>query len=116
MVKLGKSLISWSSKQQKSVTLSSTESEYVAMVSGLQESLWISAILKELNLYKQESLILYCDNQSAIKLGSNPVQHGRTKHIDVRYHFIRELVENRVQSNDFNTCRFSYQTTWTYDF
>jgi hypothetical protein len=44
----------------------------------------------------QESLILYCDNQSAIKLGSNPVQHGRTKHIDVRYHFIRELVENGV--------------------
>jgi hypothetical protein len=94
VIKLGDSVIDWSSRQQRSVSLSSTEAESIAMTSGLQDAMWIGSILEELKVRRAQEFVLYCDNQSAIKLGHNPVQHGRTKHIDVRYHFIREAIES----------------------
>jgi hypothetical protein len=94
VIKLGDSLIDWSSKQQRSVSLSSTEAEYMSMTSGLQDAMWIGSILEELKLRRAQEFVLYCDNQSAIKLGHNSVQHGSTKHIDIRYHFIREAIES----------------------
>ncbi|KAB2627628.1 hypothetical protein D8674_042681 [Pyrus ussuriensis x Pyrus communis] len=74
--------ISWSSKKQQIVTLSTTEAEFVHVpVLGNQQ---------------QDSTTIYCDNVSAIKLSRNPVMHGRSKHIDVRYHFLRDLCKDGV--------------------
>lgn len=90
--KLGKSSFSWEAKKQHSVALSSTEAEYVAISQAAKEAIFIKGFLKEL-LDHSDTIIMYNDNQSAHKLVSNPVFHNRTKHINVKYHFIRENVE-----------------------
>ncbi|KIL57633.1 hypothetical protein M378DRAFT_16140, partial [Amanita muscaria Koide BX008] len=82
--------ISWSSKKQSTVSLSSTEAEYIAAARGTQEATWIQTFLSEIGLPLKKPITLYVDNQSAIKLIQNPVAHDRTKHIDVKYHFIRD--------------------------
>lgn len=85
--------ISWSSKKQPIVTLSSTEAEYVALCSATKEAMWYRRFLEELN-YDQTSPTDVCvDNTSAIKLAHNPEFHERSKHIDVKYHFTRERIE-----------------------
>ena len=86
--------VSWVSRLQKIVTLSTTEAEYVAVTEASKEMIWLNGCLEELDL-KQGRGVLYCDSQSAIHLTKNPVYHTRTKHIDVKYHFIRSLVEDR---------------------
>jgi hypothetical protein len=84
---LGKSLVSWSSKKQNSAALSTTEAEYI-FVGSCAQILWMKATLNDFGInFKQVPLL--CDNESAIKLTNNPIQHARTKHIDVRHHFIR---------------------------
>ena len=89
--------ISWQSRLQDIVTLSSAEAEYVAATEGAKESVWISNFLKSVRA-PNSRLELFVDNQSAIKLANNPVYHQRTKHIDVRYHKIREWVaEKRLE-------------------
>jgi len=90
---LGSSLISWHSKKQACVALSTTEAEYVSAGSCCAQSLWIKQQLSDfgLNLSK---IPLLCDNTSAINLTKNPVQHSRTKHIEIRHHFIRDHVNN----------------------
>ena len=85
---VGRSLISWSSKKQNSVALSTTEAEYISAYSCAQ-ILWMKATLNNFGI-KFKKVPLLCDNESAIKLTNNPVQHARTKHINVRHHFIRE--------------------------
>lgn len=89
----GTGAIAWSSKKQPIVTLSSTEAEYVAATSGACQAVWLQRILAHMKAEQKEATILYCDNSSAIKLSKNPVFHGRSKHIHVRFHFLRELVE-----------------------
>lgn len=84
----------WSSRKQKIVTLSSTESEYVAASSATQELIWYRQLLIELGIPLNSSIPLLVDNQSAIALASSHKTNARTKHIDVRYHFIREKVED----------------------
>ena len=84
---LGRSLVSWSSKKQNSVALSTVEAEYVG--SCCAQIFWIKATLSDFGI-KFKKVPLLCDNESAIKLTNNPVQHARTKHIDVRHHFIRD--------------------------
>lgn len=86
----GKSIISWSSQRQKSVSTSTTESEYIAASEAIKELIWIQRFRKELLPY---IATFYMDNQGAIRLIKNPEFHKRTKHIDVRYHFIREKYE-----------------------
>ncbi|GKB20207.1 retrovirus-related pol polyprotein from transposon TNT 1-94 [Tanacetum coccineum] len=85
----------WSSKKQKSTAISSTKAEYIALSGCCAQILWMRSQLTyygfELNKFP-----LYCDNKSAIALSCNNVQHSRSKHIDVRYHFIKEQVENGV--------------------
>ena len=83
--------ISWRSKRQEIVALSSTEAEYIALSFAAQELMWLRSFLKDLG-YEQQSNLLYEDNQGAIALSKNPENHSRTKHIDVRYHFVRDLV------------------------
>jgi hypothetical protein len=86
---LGRSLVSWSSKKQTSVALSTAEAEYVAVGQCLSQLLWMRQILRDFG-YNLSKVSLLCDNESAIRLADNPVEHSRTKHIDIRHHFLRD--------------------------
>jgi hypothetical protein len=86
---LGRSLVSWSSKKQNSVALLTAEAEYIAVGNCCAQTLWMKATLKDIEI-KFKKVPLLCDNESAVKLTNNLVQHTRTKHIDVRHHFIRD--------------------------
>ncbi|GKE33564.1 hypothetical protein Tco_1452886, partial [Tanacetum coccineum] len=88
-------LVSWSSKKQRSTTISTTEAEYIAMSGCCAQILWMRSQLKDYG-FLFNKIPLYCDNKSAIALSCNNVQHSRSKHIDIRHHFIREQVENGV--------------------
>nr|GFA60649.1 retrotransposon protein, putative, unclassified [Tanacetum cinerariifolium] len=92
---LGERLISWSSKRQKSAVISSTEAEYIALSGCCAQILWMRSQLSDYGLVFNK-IPMYCDNKSAIALCCNNVQHSRSKHIDIRYHFIKEQVENGV--------------------
>jgi len=86
---LGRSLVSWSSKKQNCVALSTAEAEYVAAGACCAQLLWMKQTLKDFGCHYTK-IPLLCDNESAIKLANNPVAHSRTKHIDVRHHFLRD--------------------------
>jgi hypothetical protein len=90
-------VISWKSQLQKIVALSSTEAEYIAASDAFKEGIWLSGLLKELG-FVDENAILYSDNQSAIHLSKNPMFHDRTKHIDIRYHFIRDIISKGIMT------------------
>nr|GEZ74293.1 copia protein [Tanacetum cinerariifolium] len=92
---LGERLISWSSKRQKSAAISSTEAEYIALSGCCAQILWMRSQLSDYGLVFNK-IPMYCDNKSAIALCCNNVQHSRSKHIDIRYHFIKEQVEQEV--------------------
>ncbi|KAH9142061.1 hypothetical protein AeRB84_013835 [Aphanomyces euteiches] len=89
-------LISWKSKLQNIVALSTSEAEYISMSYGLQEALWLKSLLEELELSVKLPIIVYEDNQSTIKMAENSALQQRTKHIDVRHHFIRDLVREHM--------------------
>ena len=89
---LGCNLISWHSKKQNSVALSTTEAEYVATGSCCAQVLWIKQQLEDYGV-AQTKISILCDNTSAINLTKNPIQHSRTKHIEIRHHFIRDHVQ-----------------------
>ena len=92
---LGNNLVSWYSKKQNSISLSTAEAEYIATGSCCTQLLWMKQILADYGII-QDTLVVYCENTSAINISKNLVQHSRTKHIDIRHHFIRELVENKT--------------------
>ncbi|GJS55136.1 retrovirus-related pol polyprotein from transposon TNT 1-94 [Tanacetum coccineum] len=92
---LGDRLVSWSSKRQKSVAISSTEAEYIALSGCCAQVLWMRSQLTNYG-FGFNKILMYCDNKSAIALCCNNVQHSRSKHIDIRFHFIKEHVENGV--------------------
>ena len=87
---VGNSPISWRSQMQSLVTLSSTEAEYVALAACVQEVKYLRTLLRELGFEHTAPVTVYEDNQSCIKLVKNPESHGRTKHIDIKYHFLQE--------------------------
>ncbi|KAK1558510.1 hypothetical protein Q3G72_003173 [Acer saccharum] len=91
---LGNNLVFWFYKKQNSISLSTAEAEYIAAGSGCTQLIWMKQMLVDYG-FNQGTLTLFCDNMSAINISKNPVQHSRTKHIDIRHHFIRELVENK---------------------
>ena len=93
---LSSGAVSWSSKKQPVVTLSTTEAEFIAAASSVCQSVWLRRILQQLNHEPRKSTTIYCDNSSTIKLSKNPVLHGRSKHIDVQFHFLRELTKDEV--------------------
>ena len=88
--------ISWQSRAQATVALSSTEAEYIALAGAAQEAIWFLQVLREFKFTFKDPVLIYEDNQSAIKLVENPVFHKKSKHVDIKYHFVRELVENRT--------------------
>jgi Reverse transcriptase (RNA-dependent DNA polymerase) len=91
---LGGGAVSWSSKKQACVALSSTEAEYLAGAHAAKETIWLRRLLSELGHDTHPATTLHIDNQSAIAAARNPDFHDRTKHIDIRYHFLRHKVEN----------------------
>ena len=94
--KLGTGALSWSSKKQLIVTLSTTEVEFVSACSCACQAIWLRRILQHLGQTQKVCTKLYCDNSSSIKLSKNLIMHGRCKHIDVRYHFLRDLTKDGV--------------------
>ncbi|KAK3038599.1 hypothetical protein RJ639_027262 [Escallonia herrerae] len=97
--------ICWKSVLQSTTTLSTTEAEYMALTEAAKEALWLKGLVEELG-FKQRGVLLQCDSQSALDLAKNQVFHARTKHIDVRYHRVREwinskqIVVHKVHTND----------------
>ncbi|GJR87116.1 zinc finger, CCHC-type containing protein, partial [Tanacetum coccineum] len=89
----GESPISWSTQKQATVALSSCESEFIAATAAATQALWLKRLLSKLTHSQEEKVTIQVDNKSAIALMKNPVFHGRSKHIDTKYHFIRECVE-----------------------
>jgi hypothetical protein len=96
--------ISWLSRKHHTVTLSTAEAEYMALCQTVQEVTFLMTILSELGLNHNDPVVIFEDNQSCIKIANNPELHGRSKHIDVRYHFVQEKVErNEITIKYCNT-------------
>jgi hypothetical protein len=93
---VGGNLVSWRSKKQDVVARSTAEAEYRAMAVSLCELMWVRNMLSELRLFRGDSLQLWCDNKSAINIANNPVQHDRTKHVEIDRFFIKEQLNRGV--------------------
>ncbi|GKF39316.1 ribonuclease H-like domain-containing protein, partial [Tanacetum coccineum] len=89
---LGNNLLSWSSKRQPTLSRSSVEAEYRGVSNVVAETCWLRNLLRELHTPLSSTTLVYCDNVSAVYLSFNPVQHQRTKHIEIDIHFVRDLV------------------------
>ncbi|WVZ78278.1 hypothetical protein U9M48_026019 [Paspalum notatum var. saurae] len=89
---LGGNLVSWSSKQQPVVSRSSAEAEYRAVANGVVEASWLRQLLAELHTPLAKSTLVYGDNVSAVYLSTNPIQHQRTKHVEIDLHFVRDRI------------------------
>lgn len=103
---LNESLITWCSQRHKTVALSSCEAEFMAATLAAMQALWLRNLFAELTESEPKVVHLFVDNNSAIALMKNPVFHGRSKHIDIKYHFIRQCVErgqilvNKIGTNE----------------
>ncbi|PRQ35290.1 putative RNA-directed DNA polymerase [Rosa chinensis] len=93
---VGGNLVTWRSKKQKVVARSSAEAEFRGMAHGVCEMLWIRNVLKDLGYKLKKPMDLHCDNTAAIEIAHNPVQHDRTKHVEVDRHFIKENLDRKV--------------------
>ena len=87
--------MAWASKKQPIVTLSSTEAEYVATATAACQAVWMRRVLNKLLHDHNNATQIVCDNKSAIALSKNHIFHKQSKHIDTRYHFIRELINGK---------------------
>ncbi|KAK4381916.1 Retrovirus-related Pol polyprotein from transposon RE1 [Sesamum angolense] len=92
---IGSAVVSWCSKKQSTVALSSTEAEYMAATIATQECIWLKRLIGDIYGKVNYTVPIECDNESAIRLASNPVFHGRTKHVEIHHHFVREKVLNQ---------------------
>lgn len=93
---LGNSLISWKSKQQQVVSRTSTEAEYRSMADITKEIIWLQQLLHDFRILVIATAKLFCDNESAIYIATNPVFHERTKHVEIDCHTIRDLIKDGV--------------------
>src|SRR5680860_201186 len=93
VAKINGDTISWASKKQRTVALSTCEAELYAEAAAIQEVLWLRGLLKELGLHAQHGSVVHGDNQSAIAVSKNGIKGERTKHVDIKYHFVTETVE-----------------------
>ena len=100
-VSFGGNLISWKSKKQNVVARSSAESEYRAMAQSTCEVIWIYHLLREIGIKVSSPAKLWCDNQAALHIASNPVFHERTKHIEIDCHFVREKLQQNLISTGY---------------
>ena len=88
--------VNWLSKKQPIVTLSTAEAEYVALSTATQEAVWLRKLLKDFGESQDQATMIMEDNQGTICIAKNPIEHSRTKHIDVRYHYIREALHEKI--------------------
>ena len=93
MFLLSSGAVTWSSKKQPIVTLPTTEVEFVTAAVCACQAIWMKRVLREFEYNNETCTLIRYDNSSTIKLSKNPVMHGRSKHIDVRYHFLRNLTK-----------------------
>ncbi|BFG32875.1 hypothetical protein CerSpe_191490 [Prunus speciosa] len=98
---VGGNLVTWKSKKQNVVARSSAEAEYRAMASTASEMIWLQALLRDLGCNPILPMDMFCDNQAAMHIASNPVFHERTKHIEVDCHFVREKVQSNIIRTSF---------------
>ena len=101
VVYLESNLISWSARKQPTVSRSSTKAEYKAIANAAAEIMWVQILLTEIGISSPAQAKLWCDNLGAKYLATNPVLHGRTKHVEVYYHFVRERVARKLLQIDF---------------
>ena len=99
---VGNNLVAWHNKKQNCVSLSTAKAESVAAKSCCTQLMWMKQILSAYGI-SQSTFLVYCDNMSAIDISKNHVQHSRTKQIDIRHHFIRDLVEAKILT--LNLCQ-----------
>ena len=88
--------ISWLSKKQATVALSTSEAEYVSVSAATQEAVWLRRLLTDIQAIPEGPTVIMEDNQGAIGIAKNPIQHARTKHIDIRYHYVREALQQGI--------------------
>ncbi|CAK9813843.1 Retrovirus-related Pol polyprotein from transposon TNT 1-94 [Anthophora plagiata] len=93
---LGGNPVAWESRKQRTVALSSTEAEYMALSEAAKQATYMQRFLKELEYGGNDEIVIFCDNNGARKIAENPVYHGRTKHIDVRHHYVREVLSRGI--------------------
>ena len=98
---LGNGAVSWSSRKQSMVVLSSTESEYVSLCSACREAVWLGRVVSELSGSSDKSVTIYEDNKSAMCIASNNITSSRSKHIDIKLHYVRELIENKAVNLEY---------------
>ncbi|GJU00696.1 ribonuclease H-like domain-containing protein [Tanacetum coccineum] len=110
---LGNNLLSWSPKRQPMLSRSSAEAEYHGVANAVAETCWIRNLLRELHTPLSSATIVYCDNVSVVYLSSNPVQHQRTKHIEIDIHFVRDLVATGQVRVLHVPSRFQYADIFT---
>ena len=94
IIKLNECVVSWVCKKQTSVALSTAEAEYMAISAAVQEVKWFTQLLSELDYAQVETpVIVFTDNQAALQIGENDVNHSREKHIDIKHHHIRDAIK-----------------------
>jgi hypothetical protein len=92
---IGECLISWSSRKQSSISLSTAEAEYIAVVECYTQILWMIQTLEDIKIECNQMISIYCGNTSSINISKNPVVHEMTKHVPIKYHFLREKVSEK---------------------
>ena len=101
---LGSGAITWSLKMQDVVALSSSEAEYMAVTTMACQAVWLRKLLSDFQQHKEDSTTIFCDNKATISMTKNPIFHNRTKDIDIRHHFIRDLViKSKIILKYYNT-------------
>jgi hypothetical protein len=93
---LGSAMVSWCSRKQTYVALSTTEAEYIAICTTVREAVWLRKVLAGLFGQMLDPTVIHCDNQSCVKLLENPISHDSTKHVEIKYHYIRDIVQRKV--------------------
>src|SRR5882762_789552 len=93
---MGSGVISWFSRKQSCVALHTAEAEYAVAYSASCEALWLRKLLSDIFDLQLDATCIHCDNQSCVKLSENPVFHDKSKHIEIKYHYIRDMVQRGV--------------------
>ena len=93
---IGSSVICWNSRKQEVVAQSTVEAEYISLAAATNQGIRLRKLLADLGQEQSSPTELYCDNKSAIAIAQNPVQHGKTKHMNVKFHYIREAEKNSL--------------------
>jgi hypothetical protein len=92
---LGSSMVFWCSRKRTSVALSTTEAEYIALSTTFREAVWLHKLLSDLFEHVLDSTIIHYGNQSCVKIFDNPVFHDNSNHIEIKYHYIRDMVQRK---------------------